>query len=405
MHAGKVVVEGGRLAVTEERRRRLAAMLRPELPGLVDEIAGEIRRTVPEYGHPLDDMKGGVLRSRVEYAVKLFVDLLEYPHLARTDADRTFRGIGRAEGHSGRTLDQLHSALRVGGRVAWRRVARVERQRALSAVDVSWLADRLFVFLDELATVSVKGYGEAQTRAKDAGRGMRRRLLQLILKRPTVSRTAIADLARTVGWQVPEQCALVAVDAEPSGHLRADPMLGADILADLREPEPCLLLPGPVTTERLQRVSAAFHGAHLAIGPTVPVADASSSLRWARQALRLVGDGVLPDILVTVCADHWSTLWLLGDPGLLKQVTKRRLSPLRTFPAKQRARLAGTLFAWLQAQGNVQDTASKLQVHPRTVRYRMRQVEEVFGDDLRDPDVRFEIEAALRAVRLLGVAY
>jgi hypothetical protein len=405
MHARKVVVEGGRLAVMEERRRRLAAMLRPELPGLVDEIAREIRRTVPEYGRPLDEMTGGVLRNRVEYAVKLFVDLLEYPHLARTDADRTFRSIGRAEGHSGRTLDQLHSALRVGGRVAWRRVARVERQRALSAVDVSWLADRLFVFLDELAAVSVKGYGEAQTRAKDAGRGMRRRLLQLILKRPTASRTAITDLARTVGWQVPEQCAMVAVDVEPSGHLRGDPALGADILADLREPEPCLLLPGPVTTERLQRVSAAFHGAHVAIGPTVPVADASSSLRWARQALRLVGDGVLPDIPVTVCADHWSTLWLLGDPGLLKQVTKRRLSPLNTFPTKQRARLAGTLFAWLQAQGNVQDTASKLQVHPRTVRYRMRQVEEVFGDELRDPNVRFEIEAALRAVKLLGLAY
>jgi hypothetical protein len=263
----------------------------------------------------------------------------------------------------------------------------------------------LFVFLDEVAAVSIKGYGEAQTRAKDAGRGMRRRLLQLILKRPTVSRTAITDLARTVGWQVPEQCAMVAVDVEPNGHVRADPVLGADILADLREPEPCLLLPGPVTTERLQRVSAAFHGAHIAIGPTVLVADAFSSLRWARQALRLVGDGVLPDTAVTVCADHWSTLWLLGDPGLLKQVTKRRLSPLSTFPAKQRARLAGTLFAWLQAQGNVQDTASKLQVHPRTVRYRMRQVEEVFGDELRDPNVRFEIEAALRAVKLLGLAY
>ncbi|HVV09446.1 helix-turn-helix domain-containing protein [Amycolatopsis sp.] len=405
MHAGNAVVEGGRLAVMEERRRRLAMLLRPELPSLVDEIVREIRRCVPEYGRPLDEADTTVLRNRVEYAVKLFVDLLEYPHLARTDAERTFRSIGRAEGHAGRTLDQLHAALRIGGRVAWRRVARVERQRSLPAVDVSWLADRLFVFLDELAALSVKGYREAQTRAKDAGRGMRRRLLQLILKRPAVSRAAITELARTVRWTVPEQCALVAVDAEPSGHVRADPMLGPDILADLREPEPCLLLPGPVTTERLQRLSAAFHGAHVAVGPTVAITDATASLRWARQALRLVGDGVLPDMPVTVCGDHWSTLWLLGDPGLLKQVTKRRLSPLNVLPAKQRARLAGTLFAWLQSQGNVQDTASKLAVHPRTVRYRMRQVEEIFGEDLRDPNARFEIEAALRALKLLGVEY
>lgn len=402
MYAERLVVEGGRPAVLEERRRRLAAMLRPELPSLVDEIAREIRRAVPEYGRPLEEAGAGVLRDRVQYAVKLFVDLLEYPHLKRTDADRMFRGIGRAEGHAGRTLDQLHAALRIGGRIAWRRVARVERRRALPAVDVSWLADRLFAFLDELASLSTKGYRQAQSQAQDAGRGMRRRLLQLVLKRPAVSQTAITELARTVGWTVPEQCALIAVDPEPGEHVRADPVLGSDVLADLREPEPCLLVPGPVTGDRLQRLSAAFHGAHLAVGPTVPLAEASSSLRWARQALRLVGEGVLPDTPVTVCADHWSTLWLLSDPALLKQVTKRRLAPLNSFAAKQRTRLAGTLFAWLQAQGNVQETATKLAVHPRTVRYRMRQIEDAFGPDLREPAARFEIEAALRALDLMG---
>lgn len=387
----------------EERRRRLAVLLRTELPGLVEEIAREIRRAVPEYGRQLEDGHPGVLRERVQYAVKLFVDLLEYPHLARTDAERVFRGIGRAEGHAGRTLDQLHAALRVAGRVAWRRVARVERQRSLPAVDVSYLADRLFVFLDDLAALSQRGHREAH--AQDAARALRRRLLQLMLNRPAASVPAIAELARTIGWAVPGQCALVAVDAEPGGHQRPDPLLGPDVLADLREPEPCLLLPGPVTSDRLQRLSAAFHGARLAVGPTVPVAEASSSLRWARQALHLAGDGVLPDLPVTVCAEHWTTLWLLCDPALLKQVAKRRLAPLSAFPAKQRTRLAGTLFAWLQAQGNVQETATKLQVHPRTVRYRMRQLEDAFGGDLHDPTARFEIEAALRALDLLGIAH
>ncbi|WP_236796217.1 CdaR family transcriptional regulator [Amycolatopsis sp. GM8] len=389
----------------EERRSRLAALLRLELPGLVDEMTREIRQAVPEYGKPLDDARAGVLRDRVQYTVKLFLDLLEHPHPTRADANRMFRGIGRAEGHAGRTLDPLHAALRTGGRVGWRRVVRVERQRSLPAADVSLLADRLLGFLDELAALSVRGHREAQSRANDAGRGIRRRLLQLMLKRPAVPPTTIADLARTIGWPVPEQCALVAVDAEPTGHLRPDPVLGTDVLADLREPEPCLLLPGPVTSERLQRLSAAFHGVRVAVGPTVPVADAPSSLRWARQALRLVADGVLPDVPVTVCADHWSTLWLLSDPSLLNQVTKRRLAPLNTFPAKQRARLAGTLFAWVQAQGNVQETATSLRVHPRTVRYRMRQIEDAFGADLRDPTARFEIEVALRALDLLGLQH
>jgi site-specific recombinase XerD len=38
--------------------------------------------------------------------------------------------------------------------------------------------------------------------------------------------------------------------------------------------------------------------------------------------------------------------------------------------------------------------------HPQTVRYRMRQIERIIGDDLADPDARFALEAGLRALRL-----
>jgi DNA-binding PucR family transcriptional regulator len=36
-------------------------------------------------------------------------------------------------------------------------------------------------------------------------------------------------------------------------------------------------------------------------------------------------------------------------------------------------------------------------VHEQTVRYRMNQLRELFGDALQDPDARFEIELSLRA--------
>ncbi|MTD54899.1 PucR family transcriptional regulator [Amycolatopsis pithecellobii] len=384
----------------EERRQRLAALLRPELPVLAGEIAREICRAVPEYGKPLGEAHPGLLQERVHYTVKLFADLVEQRSPARADAQREFRGIGRAEGHAGHTLDPFNAALRIGGRAGWRRLSASERVRALPAADVSWLADRLFAFLDELAALAMRGHREVSGHASDAAREARQKLLWLVLKRPAVPVAAITELARTIGWAVPAQCALVAVETAPGEALR----LGDDLLADLREPEPCLLLPGPVTGERLRRLAVATHGVRIAVGPTVALADAPSSLRWARQALRLVADGPLPDVPVTMCAEHWSTLWLLSEPALLDQVTKRRLTPLGTFPAKQRVRLAGTLFAWLRAQGNVQETAAELRVHPRTVRYRMRQLEDVFGGQLRDPDARFEIEIALRALDLQGIA-
>jgi DNA-binding PucR family transcriptional regulator len=41
-----------------------------------------------------------------------------------------------------------------------------------------------------------------------------------------------------------------------------------------------------------------------------------------------------------------------------------------------------------------------LDVHPQTVRYRMRSLETIFGDQLVDPESRFATEAVLRALRL-----
>ena len=41
--------------------------------------------------------------------------------------------------------------------------------------------------------------------------------------------------------------------------------------------------------------------------------------------------------------------------------------------------------------------ARELHVHAQTVRYRLDQLRELFGDDLEDPDARFELSLAVRA--------
>jgi DNA-binding PucR family transcriptional regulator len=48
--------------------------------------------------------------------------------------------------------------------------------------------------------------------------------------------------------------------------------------------------------------------------------------------------------------------------------------------------------------------AQQIHVHPQTVRYRLRQIQELFGDQLRDPDLRFELQLALRVRKLTGPA-
>jgi PucR-like helix-turn-helix protein len=44
----------------------------------------------------------------------------------------------------------------------------------------------------------------------------------------------------------------------------------------------------------------------------------------------------------------------------------------------------------------------QLHIHPQTVRYRLRQLDALFGDHLREPDDRFNLEVALRANKLLN---
>ena len=41
--------------------------------------------------------------------------------------------------------------------------------------------------------------------------------------------------------------------------------------------------------------------------------------------------------------------------------------------------------------------AAALDVHPQTVRYRLKQLRELFGPALEDPEARFELSLALRA--------
>ena len=74
-----------------------------------------------------------------------------------------------------------------------------------------------------------------------------------------------------------------------------------------------------------------------------------------------------------------------------------RLAPLAHLPAGQRERLTETLAAWIDRPGQVQAVAAALDVHPQTVRYRVRQLRDLFGTRLEEPDARFELALALRA--------
>lgn len=57
-----------------------------------------------------------------------------------------------------------------------------------------------------------------------------------------------------------------------------------------------------------------------------------------------------------------------------------------------------TVLAWLEASTDIGSAATRLQVHPNTLRYRLRRIEEKFGLDLSDPESRLSAWLQLRLV-------
>jgi hypothetical protein len=375
--------------------KHLAAMMRPELPSLAREIIEEIRRQIPEYGRPIRGPYVQALQIGVERALVQFVDQIDDPSAPRERHEDTYRRLGRFEAQEGRTLDNLQAAFRIGAQVAWRRVMRVGPQRNLSSVVMAQLADALFAYIDELASLALNGYMDALP--AEELEEHRRRLLQLLLHRPRASRRAVNELAELAEWEVPEEVTPVTV---PAGSRVVRTALDRDVLADLSASEPQLLVPGRITEERVRMLAETFPEGRAVSGVSVPPSGAADSLRWARQGLALVEAGILDDGPVTCCEDHLITLWLLNDPALIDQIASRTLVGMAALNTGQRQRLLETLRIWLTTRGTAAEIAEELHVHPQTVRYRMRKLEGTLGERLTDPQSRFAIEVVLRAMWL-----
>ncbi|MFF7446491.1 MULTISPECIES: helix-turn-helix domain-containing protein [unclassified Streptomyces] len=378
----------------------LAELLRARLKSVADEVEEEVRRQVPEYARPADETERKWLREGVVQALTLFVDHIADPCDDGESIAATYYELGRGTAVEGRALDPLQSALRIGGMHAWRLMGRTAEDLGLDSTVVAALGELAFRTVHEVAEASAAGYAAGQLRSTDELERRRKRLLNLLLGPGPVALEAVNDLAHRARWPVPRQIAVVALAAASPDQCDAPAMAGA--LSDMESRPPRIVVPDPDGSGRWagRGFALALRGRPAAVGPTVPVTEGARSLRWATRALGLMGRGVLPRHGVVRCSDHLATLLLHSDEPLLDTLRAHALAPLDTVLPGQRARLAETLLAWLLGGSNVPDVAARLHIHPQTVRYRLRQLEKLFGDALHDPETRLDLILALRAESL-----
>jgi hypothetical protein len=373
----------------------VAALIEPELPAITEEILATIAREVPEYARPLEGRFGRGIRTGVGEALLQFVALIRDPDAGREPGREVYLQLGRGEQRQGRTLDSLQAAYRIGARVAWRRIAAAGRRAELGAEPLTLLAEAIFAYIDELAADSVDGYAEAQAEVEDVRRRRRNELASMLVREQPADQADLALAAQAAGWAVPGRVAAVAcAERDLAAAVRRLP---ADSLATVLEGTGCLLLPDPDGPGRREGLVRAASGSRLALGPATTAAGLPESWSLALALLRASDAGALPSTGLLRAEDHLVDLLLFEGLPLTSRIASRRLEPLRELTAKAAERMRETALAHVRHHGNAVAMAAEMQVHPQTARYRIARLRELLGDQLDDPDARFELELALRS--------
>lgn len=383
--------------------RQFATIAMAEAPVLAEEILREIRREYPHLPLVLDDSGEPMALVGIRRAIEVFVQHLETAEGRPRVHPEVFQEFGRGEGMHGRTLDSLQAIYRLGVRLAWRRFAEIGQRVDIPPPAMYELVDAGYEYLDGLVDQSVRGYAEAAARQAGERLRLQRRLMELLLSEDHTRgdlAEALVERAARIGWPLPGRLA-VGVLLRPAREAVA-PAVGPSVLLDMEYEQPRMVVPEPDSAGRPELLHRALTGWAGAIGPPVPLADAAKSLRWADAAVRLMERGLLPAGEVLLCTEHTEALVLLQPEELIDDLALRCLEPLAHCGPTHGRRLAETLLAWLETRGGAPEVAARLGVHPQTVRYRLRQIRELWGDEIDDPDRRFELELVLRAQRLRG---
>ncbi|WP_395728335.1 PucR family transcriptional regulator [Nakamurella sp.] len=393
---GRVTTGAGDLDLGD----RTLALLRSRLPAVAELTVQAIIEQVPPYTDALSGPIGANIRSAVELALGGFLKVAARPSGAtagpRSPVLDGAYALGRGEARAGRSMEALLAAYRIGARESWRQFSRAAVETDLAADTMARFAELVFAYIDELSAASAAGHTDELA---TTGR-VRERYLNLLVRGLLAgeSATRLAEAADRAGWRPTTTLAAVVL---PTGHasravtslddrtLRSDELPG---LAPDEQSELTLLLVPDADGAGRAGVSRALRGLSASLGPAKPWTLARLSYQRVLRARRLTlpGAGGLIDT-----EEQLTALVVTADPDALADLRAQVLAPLAGLRSASADRLVETLRAWLLHHGRRDEIARALHVHPQTVRYRVGQLRELFGDRLDDPDTVAALTVAL----------
>ncbi len=311
--------------------------------------------------------------------------------------------LGRGEARQGRSIDALLSAYRVGARVSWRELSETAVDRGLSPQMIARFAELVFAFIDELSAASVSGHGDEMASSDRERRRHLDRLCQdLLTGAPAEILRASAERA---DWRPPDTLTAVLLpSAQTRGVVSRFGQSTLQLSGDL---------PGIEASD-----SSSCCSSQTCTAPTGPGCCENSMIagRWSvrpvpgpRRSRRITascrraGSTSTGDHNATVDTDGLLVEIVLGaDREATDDLRRQVLAPLDQLRPNTAERLAETLRSWLLHQGQRDAVAADLFVHAQTVRYRMTQLRELYGERLNDPQTVLALIVALSVPATAG---
>lgn len=377
---------------------QVVAALEDVFPRMAELSAAAIVAEVPAYAGPFQGQVGQNVANAVQASLAAFLRLATLGEGVGRDSSLSaaLEGayeLGRGQVRDGRSIDVLLTAYRVGARVAWRELSAATVEAGLPAQTVAQFAELVFAYVDELSASSVAGYADELAVTDRAQQRYLDQLTSQLLKGEDGE--TLRASAATASWPVPETLTAVLVPAAQMSRagtfLNPYTLQAAEGLPGLNPAEPwaVLLVPDADVGGR-PVLLAALAGRSAIVGPSRPWVLARISYLRAIRARHLAEKGVVVDT-----DEHLVELVLTADQDAAEDLRRRVLAPLSECSPNSVERLVQTLRSWVLHQGRRDAIAAELIVHPQTVRYRMNQIRQAYGDRLDDPETILELTVAL----------
>src|SRR5215218_9111099 len=273
----------------------VAEAMRVELPAVAEQTVAAIVVEVPSYADAFSGDMGRTIENAVRLALGGFLELASGGGGgdASTPIQPALDGayaLGRGEARSGRSMDALLGAYRVGARVSWRHMADSGVRAGLTAEQLARFAELVFAYIDQLSAASVAGHSDELATSGRVRERYRERL-------GGPARHELDAAAERADWTPPRTLTAVVV---PEARVR-----GALASLDPRTLRSTGEVPGPASSGELvallvpdaegrsrPALMRSLAEAEAVVGPARPWDEADAS--YAR-ALRTVQLGLTPE--------------------------------------------------------------------------------------------------------------